>query len=206
LHSEGMSVLRGSDGRRQMHEGAKDKVGRFVEVVLPHLDAAYNLARWLTRDSQDAEDLVQMAFVRAFRFYGGFRGDNARAWLLTIVRHAFYTTLRDGRNAMQDVEFDEAVHSAEAGLAAAACFIGADPEATLSGRDTRAAVNAALEQLPQAFREVVVLKDIEELSYREIADVVGIPVGTVMSRLARGRRLLRSLLSETHAEGRDGHP
>jgi RNA polymerase sigma-70 factor (ECF subfamily) len=189
-----------------MHEGAEDKVGRFEEVVLPHLDAAYNLARWLTCNSQDAEDLVQMAFVRAFRFYGGFRGDNARAWLLTIVRHAFYTSQRDGRNSRQDIEFDEAVHSAEGSGAAAACFIGANPEATLSGRDVKAAVNAALEQLPQVFREVVVLKDIEELTYREIADVVGIPVGTVMSRLARGRRLLRSLLSATHADGRDEHP
>lgn len=189
-----------------MREGREDKAGRFEDVVLPHLDAAYNLARWLTRSSQDAEDLVQMAFVRAFRFYGGFRGDNARSWLLTIVRHAYYTSQRDSRNVREDVEFDEAVHGAEAEVAAAACFIGANPEATQSGRDVKAAVNAALEQLPQVFREVVVLKDIEELSYREIADVVGIPVGTVMSRLARGRRLLRALLSATHADGRDGHP
>lgn len=188
-----------------MHEGSKDRTGQFEEVVLPHLDAAYNLARWLTRNSQDAEDLVQMAFVRAFRFFGGFRGDNARAWLLTIVRHAYYTSQRDNRHGEQDVEFDEALHSAEAEAAASACFIGANPEASLAGRDVKAAVNAALDQLPQVFREVVVLKDIEELSYLEIAEIVGIPVGTVMSRLSRGRRLLQTLLSATLQNGRDAN-
>ena len=168
-----------------MHEGSEESSGQFEDVMLPHLDAAYNLARWLTRDSRDAEDLVQMAFVRAFRFYSGFHGDNARAWLLTIVRHAWYSSQRDNRHAREDVEFDEGLHGAESGIASTAGYIGRNPEAILSGRDIKAAVNAALEQLPQVFREVVVLKDIEELSYREIAEVLDVPVGTVMSRRAR---------------------
>jgi RNA polymerase sigma factor (sigma-70 family) len=199
-----MSRRRIAGEGEQMHEGSEESSGQFEDVMLPHLDAAYNLARWLTRDSRDAEDLVQMAFVRAFRFYSGFHGDNARAWLLTIVRHAWYSSQRDSRHARDDVEFDEGIHGAESGLASTAGYIGRNPEAILSGRDIRAAVNAALEQLPQVFREVVVLKDIEELSYREIAEVLDVPVGTVMSRLARGRRLLRSMLSDTHADGCGG--
>ncbi|MDB5991162.1 MAG: polymerase sigma factor [Herbaspirillum sp.] len=169
------------------HLDTQDKVHRFERTVLPHLDAAYSLARWLARDQQDAEDIVQMAFLRAFRFFDSFRGGNVRAWLLTIVRRTYYSWLRDRRHEDGDVGFDELLHSGHDSA-------GSDPESIAEREDTRHAVNAALEKLPRAYREVVVLKDIENLSYKEIAEVVEIPIGTVMSRLARGRKLLGDYL------------
>ena len=170
-----------------------NKTSRFEALALPHLDAAYNLARWLTRRPQDADDLVQMAYVRAFRFFDTYRGGDARAWLMTIVRNTWFTTLRDGRHEKDDVGFDETLHG-QSTLDAAAAPVGyaggSDPQAVLESRDARLAVNGALARLPQPFREVVVLKEIDELSYKEIAELVDIPIGTVMSRLARGRKLL----------------
>jgi RNA polymerase sigma factor (sigma-70 family) len=178
-----------------------DKTADFEAIVLPHLDAAYNLARWLTRNDHDAEDLVQTAFVRAFRFFGGFRGGDARAWLLTIVRHTFYTALRDGRHAQNDISFDEETHG---GIGdsddRSVCGVGINPENLLARDDTKKAVNQALERLPQSFREIVVLKEMDDLSYKEIAEIAGIPIGTVMSRLARGRKLLLEYLKH-HAIG-----
>lgn len=169
----------------------QDKNRRFETVILPHLDAAYSLARWLARNDQDAEDVVQTAFVRAFRFFDNFRGGNARAWLLTIVRRTYYTWLRDHRHQDDDVGFDEALHSSGDAQEYDAPFeAGSHPGSIVAGRDVRRVVNLALEKLPRAYREVVVLKDIENLSYKEIAEVVEIPIGTVMSRLARGRKLL----------------
>lgn len=174
----------------------------FEAVVLPHLDAAYNLARWLTRRPQDADDLVQMAYVRAFRFFDGYRGGDARAWLLTIVRHTWFTTLRDTRAEQDDVGYDEALHGQSSADPAAAPGYGggSDPQAVLESRDTRLAVQRALAQLPAPFREVVVLKEIEDLSYKQIAELVDIPIGTVMSRLARGRKLLAACL-QPHLAG-----
>jgi len=176
----------------------QDKVHRFERTVLPHLDAAYSLARWLARDHQDAEDIVQMAFLRAFRFFDSFRGGNGRAWLLTIVRRTYYSWLRDRRHEDGDVGFDELLHSGHGDYGVAgSCSpfaAGSNPESIAAREDTRRAVNAALEKLPLAYREVVVLKDIEDLSYKEIAEVVEIPIGTVMSRLARGRKLLGDTL------------
>ncbi len=169
----------------------KNKTHRFEAVILPHLDAAYSLARWLARNDHDAEDVVQMAFVRAFRFFDNFRGGNARAWLLTIVRRTYYTWLREHRHQDDDVGFDEAQHSSGDATENDAPFeAGSHPASIVAGRDVRRVVNLALERLPRAYREVVVLKDIENLSYKEIAEVVEIPIGTVMSRLARGRKLL----------------
>jgi len=168
---------------------------RFEQLALPHLDAAYSLARWLTRDDYAAEDVVQTAYVRAFRFFDQFHGDNPRAWILTIVRRAFYTSLRERRHDHEYVDFDEALHSGmtaqggESGFAA-----GNHPESIAAGRDTQRIINEGLEKLPRIFREVVVLKDIEDLSYKEIAEVVEVPIGTVMSRLARGRKLLGDYL------------
>ncbi|PRC90809.1 sigma-70 family RNA polymerase sigma factor [Solimicrobium silvestre] len=182
-----------------------DETSRFEAIVLPHLDAAYNLARWLTRNDHDAEDLVQMAFVRAFKFYSGFHGGNARAWLLTIVRHTFYTSLRDQQPENEDVNFDEALHSAHENSGHGSPYdIGCNPENSVENSDTSRVVNQALEKLPQTFREIVILKEIENLSYKEIAEVAGIPIGTVMSRLARGRKLLLNYLQQVGVGGSNG--
>ena len=162
-------------------------------MALPHLDAAYNLARWLTRNDQDAQDLVQTAFLRAYRFMDGYHGDGARAWLLTIVRNTYYTSLRDSRAQRDDIGFDEEVH----GYDEEGC---GNPEEILARADAKDAVDHALQALPRPFREVLVLKEIDDLSYKEIADIVGIPIGTVMSRLARGRKLLLACLKQATGE------
>lgn len=167
------------------------KNGDFEAMALPHLDAAYNLARWLTRNDQNAEDLVQTAYMRAFRFFDGFRGEDARTWLLKIVRNTYYTELRDNRHEHDAVPFDEDLHSNCADEADISIFgSGNNPENILASMDTKRAVNQGLESLPLLFREVVMLKDMDDLSYKQIAEIVGIPIGTVMSRLARGRKLL----------------
>lgn len=168
--------------------------GRFETIVLSHLDAAYNLARWLTRNDHQADDLVQEACLRAFRFFSGFRGRDGRAWLLTIVRNTYFTTLRDRRHENDSVGFDEDVHSLdESGQT------GNAAETLVSRNDAKRQVNDALERLPLEFREIVVLRELEELSYKEIAAVMGIPIGTVMSRLARGRKLLTNYLNPSKA-------
>jgi len=169
-----------------------DKTRLFEKIAMPYLDTAYNLARWLTRNDQDAQDLVQTAFLRAYRFMDGYHGDGdgARAWLLTIVRNTYYTSLRDGRPQHDDIGFDEEIHGHDED----AC--GMAPEDILARSDVRQAVNHALETLPRPYREVLVLKEIDDLSYKEIADIIGIPIGTVMSRLARGRKLLLMYLKQ----------
>jgi RNA polymerase sigma-70 factor (ECF subfamily) len=174
--------------------GDDDKTARFEAMTMPHLDAAYNLARWLTRNEHDAEDLVQSAYLRAFRFADGFRGGDVRAWLLTIVRHTYYTALRDGQAQRGDVSYDEELHGEEQDHAA-------DPAAIAVSRDTSRTVNAALAQLPQAFREVLVLKEMDDLSYKQIAQVTETPIGTVMSRLARARKLLLAYLKHGEQDG-----
>lgn len=162
-----------------------DDTARFEALAMPHLDAAYNLARWLTRNEHDADDLVQNAYLRAFRFASGFRGGDARAWLLTIVRHTYYTALRDGQAERGDVSFDESLHDQEN---------GGDPADIIASHDASRTLNAALARLPTAFREVLVLKEMDELSYKQIAEVTDAPIGTVMSRLARARQMLLSYL------------
>lgn len=157
----------------------------FEQTVLVHLDAAYNLARWLTRDEHDAEDVVQEAVLRAFRFFGGFHGGDSRAWLLTIVRHTGYTWLQKNR-AHELLALDEAAEIAEP---------GPSPEEQVLQSVDRQSLRQALEELPVEFREVIVLRELEELSYKEIANVTGIPIGTVMSRLARGRKRLQDSLT-----------
>jgi RNA polymerase sigma factor (sigma-70 family) len=165
----------------------------FEYDVLPHLDAAYNLARWLTRNDQDAEDIVQEASLRALRFFGSFRGDNARAWFLKIVRNSYRTRLAQKLGAPATTPFDEPAHSPEQSF---------NPETLLLQNANRQSLRQALEQLPANFREVLVLREIEGLSYKEIADVVGIPIGTVMSGLARARERLRQSLG--HLSNNDG--
>ena len=162
------------------------ELARFEETVLPHLDAAYTLARHLLRNEHDAEDVVQDAYLRAVRHFGGYRGGNIRAWLLTIVRHTCYSWLRRHKADARAIEFDETLHSE--------VRVGDDPEAEMLRGALREALDHAIARLPVEFREVVILRDVQGLSYAEIAEVVGIPVGTVMSRLSRAReRLQRGL-------------
>ena len=166
----------------------EDPQGRFAAAVLPHLDAAYNLARWLVRDAHDAQDVVQDALVRALRHFDGFRGGDPRPWLLAIVRNAAFAWLGARRPGEVDVPEDEL----DAALADGAP--PTDPETLAIRRAERAAVDAAIAALPIAFREVVVLREFEEMSYRDIARITDVPIGTVMSRLSRGRHLLAAAL------------
>jgi RNA polymerase sigma-70 factor (ECF subfamily) len=166
---------------------------RFEESVLPHLAAAYNLARWLARNEQDAEDLVQESLLKAFRAFPGLRGADARPWLLAIVRNACYTRLRGSRLREATTVFDEETHTLDGEAL--------NPERLALREADSARVREALQELPEEFREVLVLREMEGLSYKEIATIADIPVGTVMSRLARGRgRLQRRLSGPTGAE------
>jgi RNA polymerase sigma-70 factor (ECF subfamily) len=158
----------------------------FEDAVMPHLDAAYNLARWLTRNEYDAQDMVQEACLRAFRFFGGFHGSDARAWLLTIVRNTCYTWLKRNKSGELSGDFEDVVLLMESDEP--------DPETSHLLKVQRQLLNEAIERLPIEFREVVILRDLEELSYKEIASITGAPIGTVMSRLSRARKRLSSYL------------
>lgn len=171
-----------------------ENMPNFEEVVLPHLDAAYNLARWLTRNTEDAEDVVQEAYLRALRFFPGFRGGNARAWLLKILRNTCYTWLHQNRAHRSTDSFDEQVHTDVSETR--------NPETLLLRKADARSLKQALEELPPAFREALVLLELEGLSYKEIATVLDIPMGTVMSRLARARHRLRELLSRDLSNGK----
>ncbi|WDD93944.1 RNA polymerase sigma factor [Burkholderia sp. FERM BP-3421] len=167
---------------------------RFQQLALPHLDAAYNLARWLCGNASDAEDVVQEACLRAYRFFDAFHGDSARAWLLTIVRRTWYTEWRRRAQARETAALAEA----EGELDAAepdGWDVGADPQALLIRAEDARRVHEALARLPAEYREVLVLREMEDLSYREIAAIADVPLGTVMSRLARARRRLATLLA-----------
>src|SRR6476646_9958385 len=160
-------------GMSQEHELAS-----FEALMLPHLDAAHNLARWLVRNEDDAQDIVQEAYLRALKAFHGFHGSDGRAWLLKIVRNTAYTWLR--RNRAPDlVTFDEELHVSGCG--------GPNPAVLLEQTEDKNAVREAMEDLAVEFREILVLRHLEGLSYKEIADIAQIPPGTVMSRLARAR-------------------
>jgi RNA polymerase sigma-70 factor (ECF subfamily) len=169
-----------------------NELGRFEAIVLPHLDAAYTLARYLMRNEADAQDIVQDAYLRALRYFSGFRGAEAsegRAWLLAIVRNTAYTRRRQQRRDSHSAEFDEQLHSQS--------VADLHPEADLVDTAARESLHQALDRLPLDFREVIVLRELEGLSYKEIGEVTGVPVGTVMSRLSRARsRLQRALRFE----------
>jgi RNA polymerase sigma-70 factor (ECF subfamily) len=165
---------------------------RFERLALPHLDAAYNLARWLTRDDHDAHDIVQEAFVRALRYVGNFRGDNARGWLLQIVRNTAFTWLKENRSS-RDVALDEGDDANPAGAIAAPS--ADEPEASALRNADRTRINRAIAALPIVYREVLVLRELEDCSYSDIARIADVPIGTVMSRLARARALMRVALS-----------
>ena len=160
---------------------------RFEEVALPHLDAAYSLARWLTRNDQDAEDVVQEAFVRALRFIDGFHGSEGRAWLLAIVRNTCFSWMEKNRPAHMQ-PFDDDILEIPAQLAAG-------PESSAERAANATALHRAIAALPLALREALVLRELEELSYREIARIAEVPIGTVMSRLSRARALLARFLA-----------
>ena len=165
---------------------------RFEEAVLPHLDAAYNLARWLTHDDHDAEDVVQEAYYRALKFFHGFRGGDGKAWLLTVVRHTCYTWLQRHRGREAVTPFDEELHSGEGDTF--------NPERLFLQRADRQMLRDAMEALPIEFREVLVLREMEAFSYSEIAAIGNIPIGTVMSRLARARKQLQQRLAPCAGE------
>jgi RNA polymerase sigma-70 factor (ECF subfamily) len=170
---------------REEIRGSSD-TGSFEQVVLPHLDAAYNLARWLVRNTQDAEDVVQEAYLRAFKHFGGYQGGDARSWVLKIVRNTSYSFLKKNRPADSAEEFDEMIHTTDK----------AEPDAEsvlLQSVESRS-LREALEELPVNFREVLVLRELEGMSYKEIAAVMEVPIGTVMSGLARGRAQLKERL------------
>jgi RNA polymerase sigma-70 factor (ECF subfamily) len=169
-----------------------DELGRFEAILLPHLDAAYTLARYLTRNEDDARDLVQDAYLRALKYFNGFRGSDAaagRPWLLAIVRNAAFSRRKRQTLYPTDTEFDEQLHSES--------VEDMHPETELLGTTARESLHQALDQLPLEFREAIVLRELEGLSYKEIGEVTGVPLGTVMSRLSRARqRLQRALWAE----------
>ena len=162
------------------------------DALLPHLDAAYNLARWLTHNERDAEDIVQEAYLRAIKHFATFKGDNARPWILTIVRNTYYTWIRNSRLTETLDPFDHEEHI----LISDAL----DPEMLLLQEADKQMVRRALRKLPAQFLEVIVLREFEELSYQQIAEVVQVPLGTVMSRLARARKRLGQLISTSFLE------
>jgi RNA polymerase sigma-70 factor, ECF subfamily len=165
----------------------QNQLPNFEREVLPHLDAAYNLARWLTRNDQDAQDVAQEAYFRAFRFFPGFRGGDARAWLLKIVRNTFYTWSHGNRPLQDAAEFDENLFPPDSHAP--------NPEEVVLQNDSDTLVRKALEMLPSNSREVLILRELEGMSYKEIADITGMPIGTVMSSLSRARGRLRQVLT-----------
>ena len=158
----------------------------FDELVVPHITAAYNLARWLTRNDHDAQDVVQEAYLRALKFFDGFRGGDARAWLLKIVRNTCYTWLQHNRNGGAAIVSEDELEQVKSTLP--------HPEALLLRKLNRELLQQAMEELPLEFREVLILREFEELSYKQIADIAEVPIGTVMSRLARARTRLQQTL------------
>ncbi len=165
----------------------QNQLPNFEQEVLPHLDTAYNLARWLTRNDQDAQDVVQEAYLRAFRFFPGFRGGDARAWLMKIVRNTCYTWLHVNRPLQDATEFDENLFLPDSRAP--------NPEELVLQNDSGTLVRKALEKLPPTFREVLILRELEGMSYKEIAEITSMPAGTVMSSLSRARGRLRQVLT-----------
>jgi len=173
--------------REEPDQSPKEELMSFEAAMLPHLDAAHNLARWLLRNEQDAQDVVQEAYLRAFRSFSGFHGTNGRAWLLTIVRNTSYTLLKKNRAVDFTTTFDEEIH--------ATGHESVSPATILEHSEDAELIREAMDELPAEFREILVLRHQEGLSYKEIADIARIPLGTVMSRLARARDKLKEYLA-----------
>ncbi len=165
----------------------EQELASFEALMLPHLDAAQNLAKWLLRNEQDAQDVVQEAYLRALKSFGGFHGSNGRAWLLTIVRNTSYTLMKKNRAVDLTTTFDEERHATD--------YESVNPAALLEQTEDAKLVREAMDHLPAEFREILVLRHLEGLSYKEIADIAQIPPGTVMSRLARARGKLKEYLA-----------
>ena len=176
-----------------------DRRRRFELLALPHLDAAFNLARWLAGNTADAEDVVQDAYLRAYRYFDAFQGGNFRVWLLTIVRNAFMTWVKENRSGrmvfVPDTPLAETADMDETAWGSKP----RDPEALLMESIDSETLSRLMAKLPSDYREVLLLREVEDLAYKEIADVTGVPIGTVMSRLSRARLALRKLWLE-HAE------
>lgn len=175
-----------------------DRTRRFEAATLPHLNTAYNLARWLLRDEHNAQDVVQEAYLRAFRFFDGFRGGDARPWLMAIVRNACYSWMREHGHRAEEVEFDEERDGDS--MDPTRSRADDNPETLFAKKIESGRVNAAIKKLPPVFREALILRELEDMSYDEIAQIAAIPIGTVMSRLSRARRLLRAALSAVEKE------
>jgi RNA polymerase sigma-70 factor (ECF subfamily) len=194
--------LAGFSRSRIMREGKtsavtedQQKARRFEQIVMPHLDSAYNLARWLTRSDADAQDVVQEACARAFKYFAGFDGQYANAWLLTIVRNTCYTWMKSNRPAEEAIALEdnaEEVDGNETAMQLSATGLGRSPEAMLIEKRDAQRLDELIGAMPPVYREVIILRELEEMSYRDIADIVGVPIGTVMSRLARARQILQS--------------
>lgn len=177
----------------QAGANSRENMARFERLVLPHLDAAYNLARWMTRNPADAEDVAQEAMLRAFRFFDGFRGEDGRVWLLAIVRNTYLTWIRRQSPQQNSTEFDEHLHTD--------LELSLTPESDVLRRATVEQVRHAIEALAPEYREVIVMRELEQMSYKEIAAATESPLGTVMSRLSRARSMLRQLIAnERRAE------
>ena len=164
----------------------QDKLARFEQSIMPHINAAYNLARWLSSNDSDAQDVVQEAYLRAFKFFSGFRGADSRSWLLRIVRNAFYDWLKHNRREETGKPFeDELKHAADPSTT---------PDASLLEKADNELLHQTISELPLEFREILVLRELEGFSYKEISAIASVPLGTVMSRLARAREHLRTQL------------
>jgi RNA polymerase sigma-70 factor (ECF subfamily) len=171
------------------------KAHRFEQIVMPHLDSAYNLARWLTRSDADAQDVVQEACLRAFKYFDGFDGQFANAWLLKIVRNTCYTWIKRNRPAEEAIALEDNIDEVdgnETAMHVSASSLGRSPEAALIEKRDAEKLDALIALLPASYREVLSLREIEEMSYRDIAEIIEVPIGTVMSRLARGRQILQT--------------
>ncbi len=176
-----------------------DKSRRFAAVALPHLDAAYNLARWLTRNDADAADVVQESYLRALAYFDSYRGENSRAWLLTIVRNTCYRWLERNRPSAITTLHNES--EAEAAAAADRGDAVPTPESLAASQSDAALLNTLIAELPLPLREILVLREVEELPYRDIADALSVPIGTIMSRLARARYALKQAWRRRAARG-----
>jgi RNA polymerase sigma-70 factor (ECF subfamily) len=192
-------------GRRAKEDRAQAEMraDQFRLIMLPHMDAAYGFARYLARDPSAAEDIVQEAFLRAFRAFDGWRGDNPKSWLLSIVRNCFIDTVRGRLDLPKAGSYAE-----EIGERMDGCELADDhnPEEIVAERGEAAMLRRTIENLPEPFRETLVLRELEELSYKEIAAISNVPIGTVMSRLARAREMLAALLLPPGDQSREARP
>jgi RNA polymerase sigma factor (sigma-70 family) len=174
--------------KHQEQDAAQEhELASFEEMMLPHMDAAHNLARWLLHNEQDAQDVVQEAYLRAFKSFGGFHGFNGRPWLLTIVRNTAYTLLKKNRAVDLTTTFEEEIHGTG--------HDSVSPATILEHAEDSELIRNAMDELPTEFREILILRHQEDLSYKEIGEILKIPTGTVMSRLARGRAKLKEYLA-----------